>query len=172
MKLAAVEGITPVSLASPAHTAADLLALMTATRGPDSHHDPGLAQSAEEAATLAHTSGAGLVATVTHPAADPAILTAVVSTTDSPHGSTTAADLCAQLGQDDIQDITESRTETGYPVVIAERISTTPGCQLQAIVLDPGTRRLAIFTLHSPTGRGWWELAGLLGQLVTTVEFP
>ncbi|MBM7770591.1 hypothetical protein JOD54_000795 [Actinokineospora baliensis] len=166
MKLAAVEGITPVNLDSPTHTAADLLALITATRGPDAHHDPGLAHSAQEAADLAHASGAGLVAAVTHPSADPALLTAVVTTT--PH---TPADLHTHLSQGDITDITHSRTETGYPVVIAERITTTPGCQLQAVVLNPTTRRAAIFTLHSPTGRGWWELASLLGQLITTIEF-
>ncbi|SES25456.1 hypothetical protein [Actinokineospora terrae] len=171
MRLAAVEGITPVTLASPERTAAELTALMLATRGQEACHDPGVAQSAQEAADLAHSSGAGLVATITHPAADPAVLTALLTTTDAPTASSTAADLCAHLGQDDIADVTESQTERGYPVVVVERITASPGCQLQAVVLDPGTRRVAVFTLHSATGRGWWELAGLLGQLVTSLEF-
>ncbi|GAA3021098.1 hypothetical protein [Actinokineospora globicatena] len=171
MRLAPVTGITPVTLASPDRTAAELTTLILATRGPEAAHDPAIAQSAHEAATLAHASGAGLVATVTHPTADPAILTALLTTTDTPNGSGSTADLRTHLTQDDIPDTTESTTERGYPVVIIERITTSPGCQLQAAVFQPGTARVALFTLHSVSGRGWWELAGLFGQLVTSVEF-
>ena len=45
------------------------------------------------------------------------------------------------------------------------------GCQLQAVVIDPAGKRMAVFTLHSTTGRGWLELAGVLGQLVSSVDF-
>jgi hypothetical protein len=64
-------------------------------------------------------------------------------------------------------------------VVIAERIlvdgpsrdAPPAGCQLQAVVIDAPGRRMAVFTLHSTTGRGWLELAGVLGQLVSSVDF-
>ena len=78
-------------------------------------------------------------------------------------------------GGPDIREVTESRTERGYPVVLAERIlmdgSPPSGCQLQAVVIDPSGRRMAVFTLHSTTGRGWLELAAVLGQLVSSVDF-
>ncbi|WP_026423140.1 hypothetical protein [Actinokineospora inagensis] len=170
MRLAAVDGITPVPLGTPEDTAARLTAAMIAARGPESAHDPGVAQSAREAADLA--AGAHLLAVVTHPAADPAILTALTTTVDHPHGTTTAADLVAHLTQSDtdLHDVAETTTAAGHPVIIAERLTPT-GCQLQAVVLDPGTRRIALFTLHSPTGRGWLDTATLLGRLITTVEF-
>ncbi|PPK64494.1 hypothetical protein V5P93_007056 [Actinokineospora auranticolor] len=178
MKLAGVDGIVPVSLCSVDDTAAELAALMVARRGPESAHDPGVGQAAREAAELAHAEGAGLVAVATHPDADPAVLVAVVSTSDQPHGSTTADALRRHLAAagPDILDVTESRTERGHPVVIAERLAAAdtgraPGCQLQAIVIEPDGRRLAVFTLHSTTGRGWLELAVLLGKLVSSVDF-
>ncbi|GLZ38327.1 hypothetical protein [Actinokineospora sp. NBRC 105648] len=177
MKLAAVDGVTPVSLRSPEDTARELVALMVAARGPESAHDPGLGHAARDAAELAHRDGAGLVALLTHPDADPAVLVAAVVVTDTAPAS--AAELRGHLAESgpDIQDVTESRTERGHPVVIAERITTAdpgqvPGCRLQAVVIDPDGRRLAVFTLHSPTGRGWLELAGILGRLVASVAFP
>jgi hypothetical protein len=39
------------------------------------------------------------------------------------------------------------------------------------VVFDRASRRIAVFVLHSPTGRGWLELAGVAGQLVTGIEF-
>ncbi|WP_018686570.1 hypothetical protein [Actinokineospora enzanensis] len=175
MRLAAVEGVTPVSLRSVEDTALELGTLMIAARGPEAVHDPGVAQAAQEAAELAHASGAGLLAAVTHPDADPAILTVVLTQATAPNGSTTAAALGQELRTargPDIHDVTESHTERGYPVVIAERISArAPGCQLQATVIEPDGRRLAIFTLHSTTGRGWLELAAQLGKLIFTIDF-
>jgi hypothetical protein len=105
-----------------------------------------------------------------------------VVTADGPLGPDAADELRRYLedtGGPDIREVTEARTERGYPVVIVERIlvndrlRTGPptGCQLQAIVLDPGGRSMAVFTLHSITGRGWLELAGVLGELVSTVDF-
>ncbi|WP_424183364.1 hypothetical protein ACOBQX_15265 [Actinokineospora sp. G85] len=167
--------MTPVSLASPEHTAGELAALMVRARGPESAHDPGVAQSAEEAAALAHANGAGLVALVEHPNADPAVLVALVVVADAPHGPDAAAELRQHLEASagpDIQDVTVSTTERGHPVVIADRIPAgEPGCQLQAVVVEPGGRRLAVFTLHSVTGRGWLDLAALLGRLVSSVDF-
>ncbi|OLR90814.1 hypothetical protein [Actinokineospora bangkokensis] len=175
MRLASVAGVTPVSLASPERTADELAALMVRARGPEAAHDPGVRQSAEEAAELAHAHGAGLVAVVEHAAADPAVLVALVVVSDAPHGPDAAAELRRYLegaAGPDIQDVTESCTEQGYPVVIADRIpAVEAGCQLQAVVVEPGGRRMAVFTLHSTTGRGWLELAGVLGRLVSSVAF-
>jgi len=175
VKLAAVPGVTPVSLTSPEQTAEELAALMVRARGPESAHDPGLRQSAVEAAELAHANGAGLVAVVEHAAADPAVLVALVVVSDVPHGVGAAAELreyLAAAAGPDIQDVTEARTERGHPVVIADRIPAgEPGCQLQAIVIEPEGRRMAVFTLHSTTGRGWLELATTLGRLVSSVSF-
>ncbi len=175
MKLAAVEGVTPVSLRTPEDTARELAALMVQARGPESAHDPGVQQAARDGADLAHANGAGMVALVEHPGADPGVLVALVATADNPNGPDAADDLRRHLEDTggDIQDVTESRTQHGYPVVIAERIllSGGAGCQLQAIVVETDGRRMAVFTLHSVTGRGWLELAGVLGRLVSSVDF-
>jgi hypothetical protein len=44
-------------------------------------------------------------------------------------------------------------------------------CQLQAIVTDPDRRRAAVFTLSSPSGRGWLALSTLFGQVVSSIDF-
>jgi hypothetical protein len=168
VKLAAVPGLTPVPTQSVEATADALTALIVSARGPESAHDPGVAQAARDAAELAHENDAGLVAVVTHAEADPAILVGSVVTTDAP---VAAPDLSHHLvDAADIHEVTTSQTERGYPVVIAERLLMS-GAQLQAVVLAPAGRRMAVFTLHSTTGRGWLELAATLGQLVTSVDF-
>jgi hypothetical protein len=182
VKLAAIPGITPVSVQSVESTERALTDAIIGIRGSEAAHDPGIALAARDAAELAHANGAGLVAVVTHPSADPAILVGMVVTADTSLGPDAAAELrhyLADAAGTDIREVTESRTERGYPVVIAERIlvdgppRTAPlgGCQLQAVVIDPTGKRMAVFTLHSTTGRGWLELAGVLGQLVSSVDF-
>lgn len=178
MRLAAIPNITPVPVGSVEATERALAELMIEVRGQDSAHDPGIALAARDAAELAHANGAGLVAVVTHAGADPAVLVGMVLTADNPLGAAAADELSAHLseaGGADIREVTQSRTERGYPVVLAERLlmagSPPSGCQLQAVVIDPAGRRLAVFTLHSTTGRGWLELAAVLGQLVSSVDF-
>lgn len=182
MRLASVPGVTPVPMESVDGTTEALTDLIVGVRGAESAHDPGIALAARDAAELAHGNGAGLVAMVEHTGADPAILVAMVVTADAPLGPDAAAELRHYLedaGGADIREVTESRTERGYPVVIAERLlvespataGPPSGCQLQAVVIDPNGRRMAVFTLHSTTGRGWLELATVLGQLVSTVDF-
>jgi hypothetical protein len=182
VKLASVPGVTPVPMASVDGTTRALTDLIVGVRGAEAAHDPGIELAARDAAELAHGNGAGLVAMVEHAGADPGILVAMVVTADAPLGPDAAAELRHYLedaGGGDIREVTESRTERGYPVVIAERLlvdgpaSAGPpsGCQLQAVVIDPNGRRMAVFTLHSTTGRGWLELATVLGQLVSTVDF-
>jgi hypothetical protein len=163
---------------SPDATADALTELVITARGPESAHDPGIAQAARDAAELAHENGAGLVAVVTHALADPAILVGMVVTADTPLGPEAAAELAHHLSDGDghdIREVTSSTTTRGYPVVIAERIllsgPPTAGAQLQAVVIEPAGRRMAVFTLHSTTGRGWLELATVLGQLVSSVDF-
>jgi len=178
MRLGSVAGIVPVPLDSVDSTAAALAARIVAARGPESAHDPGVAQAALDAAELAHDQGAGLVAVAEHPSADPGILIGMVVTADVPLGEDAAAQvrrLMTDSAGSEIREVTESRTGRGYPVVIAERMLVGSGeraaCQVQAVVVDPGGRRLAVLTLHSITGRGWLELAALLGRLVSTVDF-
>ncbi|MGH3762030.1 hypothetical protein [Actinophytocola sp.] len=182
MRLAAINGVTPVSVRSVEATERALTDAIIGVRGREAEHDPGVTLAARDAAELAHANGAGLVAVVTHPSADPAILVGMVVAADVPLGPDAAAELrhyLAGAGGPDIREVTESRTERGYPVVIAERIlvdgptagAPAAGCQLQAVVIDPAGRRMAVFTLHSSTGRGWLELAGVLGQLVSSVDF-
>jgi hypothetical protein len=178
VKLAAIPGITPVPMRSVDATAAALTDLLVSVRGPESAHDPGVALAARDAAELAHENGAGLVAVVAHADADPAILVGMVVTADAPLDQDAAGELAHHLSEGDEQDIrevTSSTTTRGYPVVIAERImlsaAPTAGAQLQAVVIEPAGRRMAVFTLHSTTGRGWLELATVLGQLVSSVDF-
>lgn len=182
MKLAAIEGITPVSTHSVESTEHELTKLIIQARGGEAAHDPGIALAARDAAELAHGNGASLVAVVEHPGADPAVLVGMIVTVDAPLGASAAGELRQYLedaGGPELREITEASTERGYAVVIAERIlvdnplRTGPpsGCQLQTVVLDPNGRRMAVFTLHSMTGRGWLDLATLLGRLVSTVDF-
>ena len=182
MRLAAIAGVAPVPVQSVEATEQALTAAIIDVRGREAEHDPGVALAARDAAELAHANGAGLVAVVTHAAADPGILVGMVVTSDAPLGPDAAAELrhyLADGGGPDIREVTESRTERGYPVVIAERIlvdgpsrdAPPAGCQLQVVVIDSPGRRMAVFTLHSPTGRGWLELAAVLGELVSSVDF-
>ncbi|RZS40942.1 hypothetical protein EV193_103260 [Herbihabitans rhizosphaerae] len=182
MKLATVSGITPVSMRTVDETERELVELIVKLRGPESAHDPGVGVAAREAAELAHDNDAGLVAVVDHPSSDPAILIGTVVPSEAPRGTDIAADLRYHLedaGGPDIREVTESVTDKGYPVVIAERImvdgplrsSPPSGCQLQVVVIDSDGARLAVFTMHSTTGRGWLDLASVLGELVSTVDF-
>jgi hypothetical protein len=166
VKLAAVPGLTPVPTHSVEATAEALAALMVQARGGEAAHDPGVALAARDAAELAHENGPGLVAVLTHAEADPAIVVGNVVTADVP-----VEDLHRHLvDEDDIHEVTASETIRGYPVVIAERVLMS-GAQLQAVVVAPAGRRMAVFTMHSRTGRGWLELAAILGQLVSSVDF-
>lgn len=175
MRLPAVPGITPVSLDSVEDTAAELLAVLRRVRGRDAARDPALEIAANQTAELAHERGAGLVATVEHPEADPALLVAWVVPVERRFDDDAAIDLrmhLADAGGPDIREVTRATTAQGYPVVIAERIpATLVGAQLQVLVFDTGQPRMAVFTLHSTTGRGWLELSGLAGRFVTGMRF-
>ncbi|WP_410585880.1 hypothetical protein [Amycolatopsis sp. lyj-23] len=168
MKLPAVPGITPVNLDSVERTTAELHALMARLRGPDAARDLGLEAAAVQCAEIAHEQRAGLLALVEHRDADPALLIAGVV----PVGNAgDAADLGYFLADTTpgIREVSSAHTGRGYPVVIVERIGLS-GAQLQAVVLDPDRPRAAVFTLHSPGGRGWLEVAGLAGTLVAGVD--
>lgn len=159
-------GVTPVTLSTPERTAAELLAVLRRLKGAP---DPGLEVSATQAAELAHRHGAGLLAVVEHPDADPALLMAGVVPVDRP---TDPGEPAFHLDGPAIREVTRGETATGYPVVIVERIPVTgPGAQLQVVVTDPDHPRIAVFTLHSPTGRGWLDVAGVAGRFVSGVEF-
>lgn len=162
MRLDPVPGVTPVALGTPEHTAAELLAVLRRLKG---NRDPGLEVSATQAAELAHRHGAGLLAVVEHPDADPALLMACVVPVDRPG-------LDFPLDGPAIREVTRGETATGYPVMIVERIPVAgPGAQLQVVVTDPDRPRLAVFTLHSPTGRGWLDVAGVAGRFVSGMRF-
>jgi len=168
VKLPAVPGITPVTLDSVERTTAELHALMARLRGPDAARDLGLEAAAVQCAEIAHEQRAGLLALVEHRDADPALLLAGVVPVDNPGE---AAELGYHLADTTpgIRDVSTAHTGRGYPVVIVERIGLS-GAQLQAVVLDPDRPRAAVFTLHSPGGRGWLEVAGLAGTLVAGVD--
>ncbi|MEU7787334.1 hypothetical protein [Amycolatopsis sp. NPDC049159] len=169
MKLPAVPGITPVTLDSVERTTAELHALMARLRGPDAARDLGLEAAAVQSAEIAHEQRAGLLALVEHRDADPALLIAGVVPVDVPLEE--AADLQHFVADTTpgLREVSSARTGRGYPVVIVERIGLS-GAQLQAVVLDPDRPRAAVFTLHSPGGRGWLEVAGLAGTLVAGVD--
>ncbi|MCR6483745.1 hypothetical protein M8542_13045 [Amycolatopsis sp. OK19-0408] len=169
MKLPAVPGITPVTLASVEATTAELHALMARLRGPDAARDLGLEAAAVQSAEIAHEHRAGLLALVEHRDADPALLIAGVVPVEGTIED--AADLGHFVADTTpgIREVSHARTGRGYPVVIVERIGLS-GAQLQAVVLDPDRPRAAVFTLHSPGGRGWLEVAGLAGTLVAGVD--
>ncbi len=158
-------GVTPVALGSPEHTAAELASVLRRIKGT---RDPGLEISANQAAELAHRHGCGLLAVVEHRDADPALLMAAVVPVDRP----VDPELGVRLDGPAIRDVTKGVTATGYPVVIVERIPVSgTGAQLQVVVTDPARPRVAVFTLHSPTGRGWLDVAGLAGRFVSGVTF-
>lgn len=173
MRLPAVPGITPVSLGTVDATAAELLDVLRLVRGRDAARDPALAIAASQTAELAHRHRAGLVAVVEHPSADPALLVAWVVPVDRRLDATTAAELGNHLsdaGGPDIREVTRTSTAAGYPAVVVERISMT-GAQLQVVVADTARPRVAVFTLHSPGGRGWLDVAAVAGRFVTGMRF-
>ncbi|MEC3976719.1 hypothetical protein [Amycolatopsis sp. H20-H5] len=176
MRLTAVPGITPVTLGSVERTTADLLALLVRLRGPDAERDVGLEAAAIQSAELAHAHDAGLLAVVEHPGSDPALLIAGVVALDRPMDVDSAAELSfyvADSAAPGIREVSTAHTGRGYPVVIVERIAVSgppAGAQLQAVVIDPDRPRIVVFTLHSPGGRGWLEVAGVAGTLVTGVD--
>lgn len=174
MRLPAVPGVTPVPLGSVDETAGTLLDALRRVKGRDAARDPALEIAASQAAELAHAQRAGLVALVEHPDADPALLVAwmVVNATGVLDAGA-AHELGRYLGDaggPDLHEVTHTRTARGYPTVIAERIQVS-GAQLQVVVADVDAPRVAVFTLHSPTGRGWLELAAVAGQFVTGLDF-
>ncbi len=173
MKLTAVPGITPVSLASVERTTAELHALLIQLRGPDAERDLGLETAAIQAAERAHEHRAGLLAIVEHRDADPALLLAGSIPVERSLSVEAAAELSwfAADTTPGIREVSTATTTLGYPVVIVERIAVDgPGAQLQAVVLDPERPRVAVFTLHSPGGRGWLDVAALAGTLVAGVD--
>lgn len=173
MRLPEVPGITPVSLAAVESTAAELLDVLREVRGRDAVRDPALEIAATQTAELAHQHGAGLVAVVRHPSADPALLVAWVMPVDRRLDPAAAAELgehLADAGGADIREVTRTHTAAGYPVVIVERIAMA-GAQLQVVVADTARPRVAVFTLHSPGGRGWLDVAAVAGRFVTGMTF-
>ncbi len=174
MKIDLVDGITPVSVDSVEQTARELAELLDACRAPDATPDLGAHVSALEAAQIAHQIGAGLVALVRHPSADPALLIGVLvtGTTDSWNGADPSSDR-------EVREVLHGHTAHGHAVTFVERVVGVDqvcagrpfDCQLQAVVADPTRRRLAVFTLSSPSGRGWLALSTLFGQVVSSVDF-
>lgn len=175
MRLTPVRGVIPVSTSSAEATSAELLSLLQRLRGPDRARDPGLEIAAAQAAELAQRHDAGVVAVVEHHDADPAVLVAGLVAVERVLTPEAARELCfhlADAGGPGITDLTSAQTANGYPAVIVERVPATGvGAQLQIVVPDPARPRIAVFTLHSPTGRGWLELAGIAGRFVNGVEF-
>ncbi|MEU7481705.1 hypothetical protein AB0A63_37415 [Lentzea sp. NPDC042327] len=156
-------------------TSAELLALLRQLRGPDRARDPGLEVAATQAAELAQRHHASFVAVVEHRDADPAVLVAGLVAVERALSAEAAEELCfhlADAGGPGIKELTTATTGTGYPVAIVERVPVDGvGAQLQIVVPDPARPRIAVFTLHSPSGRGWLELAGITGRFVNGVEF-
>ncbi|HEY0639938.1 MAG TPA: hypothetical protein VGD67_20050 [Pseudonocardiaceae bacterium] len=160
--------MTPVPLGSPEETTAELLAVLRRVKGRDAARDPALEIAATDAAELAHRQRAGLLAVVEHPDADPAVLMAWMTPLDRALDPGSAVGLgrhLADSGGPDIREVTRTTTAAGHPAVIVERITIT-GAQLQVVVVDERRPRVAVFTLHSPTGRGWLDVAALTGRFV------
>jgi hypothetical protein len=174
VKIDLVNGVAPVSVDSVEQTARELAELLGTCREPDTTPDLGAHVSALEAAQIAHQVGAGLVAVVRHPTADPALLIGVLvtGTTDSWDGSNPSS-------ATEIREVLHGHTAHGNAVTFIERVVSVDqvragesfDCQLQAVVADPGRKRLAVFTLSSPSGRGWLALSTLFGQVVSSVDF-
>ncbi len=175
MRLTPVRGVIPVPVGSVGTTSAELLSLLQRMRGPDRARDPGLEIAATQAAELALRHDAGVVAVVEHPGADPAVLVAGLVAVQRVLSASAAEELCfhlADAGGPGIKELTSGTTGGGYPAVIVERIPADGvGAQLQIVVPDPAHPRIAVFTLHSPSGRGWLELAGIAGRFVNGMRF-
>jgi hypothetical protein len=158
VKIDLVNGVQPVSVDSVEQTARELTDLL---RDPDAAPDLGAHVSALEAAQIAHRIGAGLVAVLRHPTADPALLIGVL-VTGTTDGMSTSDDSV-------IREVLHGHTAHGHPVTFIERVASIG--QLLDVVTDPDRRRAAVFTLSSPSGRGWLALSTLFGQVVSSVDF-
>jgi hypothetical protein len=135
---------------------------------------------AVEAVDAAIGEGAVLMAVVAPPGAAPALLTGVVLEVPPSWSDNTAELLRDSLEDVGGPDLRETLTlDTGIgPAVLAQRV---PGVeqarerkplalQLQAFVPEPGTGRMLLLTLASPSVEGWDTHQILFGMLVASAS--
>jgi hypothetical protein len=135
---------------------------------------------AADAVDAARDEGVFLMAVVTPPDAAPALLTGVVLEVPPDWVAQTAdllRDSLEDVGGPDVRETITLDTALG-PAVLVQRI---PGveqaragrpltAQLQAFVPEPGTGRMVLLTLASPSAHGWAGHQRLFGELVASAS--
>lgn len=140
----------------------------------------GIESMAREVVESAVDGGAFLLAMVTPPDADPALLTGVALEVPDGWDTDSAAglrDAMENVGGPDVRDTVAVTAPIG-PAVIAQRV---PGVeqeragepmvlQLQGFIVDPAASRMLLLTLASPSAGGWDEHQRLFAALVASAS--
>jgi hypothetical protein len=177
VRLAFPDEIHRIPVEQPEQAVRELTALLGQLReGTPADLEP----VASEAVETALREGAFLMAVVAPPAAAPAMLTGVVLAVPPTWDGDTAESLRDAVEDRGGPDVRETATvETGLgPAVLVQRV---PGVeqarerraltvQLQAFVPEPGSGRMLLLTLASPSTHGWAVHQELFASLVASAR--
>jgi len=180
MRLAVPDTVRPLPLAEPRRAVQEFAKIIGELRDAPAAAAADLEAMATEAIDTAVASGVFLMAVVTPPDAAPALLTATVLEVPPSWSADTAERLRDSLDDVGGPDVRETITlDTGLgPAVIVHRV---PGVeqhreggplalQLQAFVPEPGTGRMLLLTLASPSPHGWPTHQLLFAHLVASAQ--
>jgi hypothetical protein len=180
MRLAVPETVRPLPLTEPSRAVQEFAKIIGELRDAPVAAAADLEAVAIEAIDAATAAGAFLMAVVTPPDAAPALLTGAVLEVPPSWSPDTAERLRDSLDDVGGPDVRETITlDTGLgPAVIVHRV---PGVeqareggplalQLQAFVPEPGTGRMLLLTLASPSPHGWPTHQLLFAHLVASAR--
>jgi hypothetical protein len=179
MRIAIPDTVRPLPLDRPELAVRELASIIGELRdAPTGAAD--LEVAAAEAVDAARDQGAFLMAVVIPPNAAPALLTGVlleVPPAWHPDSPDLLRDSLEDVGGPDVRETITLGTGLGTAVLV-QRV---PGAeqardgrpltiQLQAFVPEPGTGRMVLLTVASPSARGWAAHQRLFGELVASAS--
>lgn len=180
MRLAVPDTVRSLPLEQPQRAVQEFATIIGELRDAPDGAAADLEAVATEAIDAALAGGAFMMAVVTPPDAAPALLTGTVLEVPPSWSAGTAEQLRDSLDDVGGPDVRETITvDTGLgPAVIVHRV---PGreqarerrplaLQLQAFIPEPGTGRMLLLTLASPSPEGWPVHQLLFAQLVASAQ--
>jgi hypothetical protein len=178
MRLAFPDCLNRIDITDRERATAELAGAMAELR--QTPGQVGIESMAREVVESAVDGGAFLLAMVTPPGADPALLTGVALEVPDGWDADSAEglrDAMENVGGPDVRDSVALDAPIG-PAVIAQRV---PGVeqeragepmvlQLQGFIVDPDASRMLLLTLASPSLGGWQEHQRLFTALVASAS--
>lgn len=178
MRLAFPDCLNRIDITDPELATQELAGVMAELR--QTPGQVGIESMAREVVESAVDGGAFLLAMVTPPDADPALLTGVALEVPDGWDADSAEglrDAMENVGGPDVRDSVALDAPIG-PAVVAQRV---PGVeqeragepmvvQLQGFILDPDASRMLLLTLASPSLGGWQEHQRLFTALVASAS--